>query len=169
MSILVTAARSRDETTLVEVMESCNNNRHFPPSVESASSSIPSTSQAALLTQSIRTSESRTGDLSVALRKMLSLSNNALSQYIVGRRDFLNDPEICAPCWIHRQEHSHQLGDCMGIALGYQNSGSKYRAWKASFNLQKGQCYRCCLPQVSVSHVFNFIYFTIFFSDAGHP
>lgn len=159
MSISVAAARSRDQTNL-EIMASCNGRRScLPSSVElEPASTIPNrvptttTLQEALLpTQSTLSSTPPLSgaDQSISVRHMLSLATWKLVEHLKRLSALLSRSDICAPCWVHKQECAHQLNKCKGIGLGYLQVGSKHKAWKGSFNLPKGQCFRCCLPQVS--------------------
>jgi hypothetical protein len=153
MSIEIAAARSRDETNL-QIMKGFaeRSDCHMPPSVESTSTPIPNTSAQlqstqALPTQSILTSSAAGPSLSV--RNLLSLSENMLKDHLVKIRNLLNNRDICAPCWVHRLSHSHNIINCAQVAVGYQLDRSKYRTWKSKLNMPNGHCYSCCFPQVS--------------------
>lgn len=157
MSIDIAAARSRDQINQEIIL--AHKNRRLPsqPPVESLTASIPSMnrttlqdSQQALPTQS-QALPTQQSALSSDVRHLLSLTRDALGRLLLGLSGILHNHDmICAPCWIHNRESAHELKKCRDIGVGYLTSGSTHKAWKGRFNLPKGQCYRCCFPQVSV-------------------
>lgn len=150
MSISVAAARSRDQTNL-DIIASYDRRRvPSPPSFESASQAIPTTLRALPTMQPAIPLLLSDADQSVSVRHMLNLTTGTLGRYLQELTSLLNCSEICAPCWVHNRKFDHQLTKCTDIGVGYRTTGSKHKAWKASFNLPKGVCFRCCLPQVSV-------------------
>jgi len=161
MSITVAAAHSRDQTNL-EIRKSFND-RRLPPLVESTSNlspttshprvesaSIPATLQGPLPTQSALPLNAADQSVSSDVVSMLSKTTADLGCYLGELRDILDGPDICAPCWIHNRNFRHPLRNCQDIGATYQTTRSAHKKWKSEFNMPSGQCYHCCLPQVSV-------------------
>ena len=78
-------------------------------------------------------------------------TDNDLRQYFIKIKDDLGQAGICSPCWLYGKQSNHKIEACTKVAAGYTRSGSKFRGWKASFNLPVGQCFKCCLPQVFIT------------------
>lgn len=158
-------------------MKGLTDRRHLPSSDVSASMmSVLTTTgsgkelEAILPAQSIPTpSGSRPLSPSIAYRNLLSLSENTMKIHLVEVRKFFNAPEICAPCTIHGRFDSHEIDYCTEVAIGYEQSGSKYKTWKSKLDLPKGICYNCCYPQVSLVSQYRCNLLSNFFLDYWCP
>jgi hypothetical protein len=78
------------------------------------------------------------------------ISVTEIKKHLVNIRNDLGGKALCTPCWVQCSKSNHDMEQCGNFAKSYLSSGSRYKHWKATWDIPQGTCYGCCLPQARI-------------------